>query len=289
MVKILNVHERDLSASHEQVAALMASLASADDRLWPRQWWPAMRFDRPLGAGAVGGHGPIRYTVESCAPGEAVILRFTAPRGFHGTHAYFIERLDPMHTRLRHVLEMRITDVALLTWPLQTSVKALPHLLTAIRLSLALPLAAALYRYDLLCVTVLLFLAGVTDLMDGWLARKLNICSTFGAYFDAAADFVLVAAAFGVLALRGVYPVWVLLLIVLMFAQFVLTSRRKQPMYDPVGKYFGAALYSAVFALTLLPDLLLSYALLAMLVMLSVLSLSARALWLKRTALTRKG
>lgn len=118
MVEILNVRERDLSAKREQVAALMASLASDDDRLWPRQWWPAMRFDRPLGVGAVGGHGTIRYQVERYTPGEAVVFRFTAPRGFHGTHAYFIEPLDAMRTRLRHVLKMCLSGPALLTWPL---------------------------------------------------------------------------------------------------------------------------------------------------------------------------
>lgn len=171
---------------------------------------------------------------------------------------------------------------------LPPSVRMLPFVLTAIRLSFALPLAAALYRYDLPLVAVLLALAAITDLLDGWLARRLKACSAFGAYFDATADFALVAVAFSVLAVRGVYPAWALLLIGLMFAQFVLTSRQRQPVYDPVGKYFGAALYSVVFALTLLPDLLLSYALLAGIVMLSGLSLSARALWLIQIPVTRK-
>ncbi|NJO82593.1 MAG: SRPBCC family protein [Blastochloris sp.] len=118
MVEILNVHTRDLLASQEQVAALMASLASADDRLWSHQWWPPMRFDRPLAVGAVGGHGPIRYVVESYVSGERIVFRFTAPRGFHGTHAYYIDTVDETRTRLRHVLKMRITGPALLSWPL---------------------------------------------------------------------------------------------------------------------------------------------------------------------------
>jgi len=168
------------------------------------------------------------------------------------------------------------------------TVSVLPNLLTALRLSLALPLAAALYHYELAGVTGLLSLAIVTDLLDGWLARKLSVCSAFGAYFDATADFALVTAAFGALTVRGVYPAWVLLLIGLMFAQFVLTSRGSQLVYDPVGRYFGAALYGVVFALALLPDLLLSYALLAGIVVLSTLSLGTRACWLARTPLLRK-
>jgi hypothetical protein len=118
MIAIRNVHERTLPATCDSIAALIASLASADDRLWPRQWWPAVRFDRPLSVGADGGHGPIRYVVASYVPGECVVFRFTAPRGFHGTHAYFIEPVSSTHTRLRHVLEMRITGTALLSWSL---------------------------------------------------------------------------------------------------------------------------------------------------------------------------
>lgn len=115
---IVNSHERTLSASVDEVGKLMASLSSYEDRLWPKQWWPAMKFDRPLRKGAVGGHGPIRYTVETYMPDQNIIFRFDAPRGFHGTHAYYIEPVDESRTRLRHVLEMRITGPALLSWPL---------------------------------------------------------------------------------------------------------------------------------------------------------------------------
>ena len=37
---------------------LLDGLSAADDRLWPKDRWPAMRFDRPLKVGARGGHGP---------------------------------------------------------------------------------------------------------------------------------------------------------------------------------------------------------------------------------------
>jgi|GEM_PF-5950163 hypothetical protein len=48
MAEMLNVYERDLSASRHQSAALMASSALDHDRLWLRQgsWW--MRLWRGL-------------------------------------------------------------------------------------------------------------------------------------------------------------------------------------------------------------------------------------------------
>lgn len=118
MFPVHNIHARDLSATREQVAGLIASLSSADDRLWPRQWWPAMRFDRPLSVGADGGHGPIRYVVADYTPGLSITFRFTSPRGFHGTHSYLIEPIDDTHTRLRHEIVMHISGLALLSWPL---------------------------------------------------------------------------------------------------------------------------------------------------------------------------
>ncbi|MGF1505719.1 MAG: SRPBCC family protein [Anaerolineae bacterium] len=115
---IENIHTRVLNASPEQTAALIASLSSKADRLWPRQWWPAMRFDRPLAEGAVGGHGPIRYVVERYRPDESITFRFTGPRGFNGTHAFHIDPIDDHHTQLRHVLAMTTSGPAVLSWPL---------------------------------------------------------------------------------------------------------------------------------------------------------------------------
>lgn len=82
---VRNVHERVLPAS---ACALIDTLSSSDDRLWPRATWPAQRFDRPLGVGAVGGHGPVRYDVVAYEPGRRVRFRFLGPAGFDGHHEY---------------------------------------------------------------------------------------------------------------------------------------------------------------------------------------------------------
>ena len=50
-MKVLNIHERELEANHERVGALIDSLSSEDDRLWPNHSWPRMKFDRPLTLG----------------------------------------------------------------------------------------------------------------------------------------------------------------------------------------------------------------------------------------------
>jgi hypothetical protein len=117
-VAVLNVHERRLAADPADVGVLLDSLASAGDRLWPRDRWPAMRLDRPLGPSAVGGHGPIRYAVDTYRPGRMVRFRFTAPTGFHGTHGFTVEAASGEGSVLRHELAMATTGSARLTWPL---------------------------------------------------------------------------------------------------------------------------------------------------------------------------
>jgi hypothetical protein len=114
---VRNVHMRRLASAPEAVGRLVDSLASVDDRLWPRDRWPAMRFDRPLGIGAAGGHGPVRYTVVAYEPGRRVDFRFRAPRGFVGTHRYEIAAAHG-GCELRHVLEIDAVGPARLTWPL---------------------------------------------------------------------------------------------------------------------------------------------------------------------------
>jgi hypothetical protein len=97
---------------------LIDGLASRNDKLWPRDRWPAMRFDRPMQVGAIGGHGPIRYTVESYAPGRSITFRFTAPKGFDGTHSFGIDEVSSGIVRVHHIIEMNVTGRARLSWPL---------------------------------------------------------------------------------------------------------------------------------------------------------------------------
>jgi len=117
-MSVLNIHERIINTSMAETGKLIDGLASVDDRLWPRDRWPAMKLDRPLGVGAIGGHGPIRYTVESYKPGLWIQFRFTEPKGFLGSHRFEVERVENEKTKLRHTIEMRVKGMARLIWPL---------------------------------------------------------------------------------------------------------------------------------------------------------------------------
>jgi cardiolipin synthase (CMP-forming) len=76
----------------------------------------------------------------------------------------------------------------------------LPTLLTWARI-VAIPLIVGIYELPIdmptrnLMATVLFVVVALTDWLDGWLARKLNQTSSFGAFLDPVADKFLVCAA----------------------------------------------------------------------------------------------
>ncbi len=117
-VKVLNIHQRVLSASAQKVGTLVDSLSSREDKLWPKQTWPRMAFDRPLCVGAIGGHSPVRYVVEAYTPGRSVKFRFTGPRGFNGYHQVDVVDRDGATCVIRHTLEMSTNGLAVLSWPI---------------------------------------------------------------------------------------------------------------------------------------------------------------------------
>lgn len=117
-MEVLNIHKRELEANLVQVGALIDSLASKEERLWPIHAWPRMEFDRSLGVGAKGGHGPIRYYVEEYTPGKSIKFCFTGPEGFDGYHGYEIVNSTQNPVVLRHTLKMNAYGPAILSWPL---------------------------------------------------------------------------------------------------------------------------------------------------------------------------
>ncbi|MEU0005749.1 DUF2867 domain-containing protein [Streptomyces sp. NPDC006314] len=113
---IRNVHERTIEAPAQVVGALLDRLSSADDPVWPAPAWSPMRFDRPLGVGADGGHGFIRYRVTAYEPGRRARFDFTPPMSGH--HECVIEPVGRERCRLRHTLELERRGPMVLCWAL---------------------------------------------------------------------------------------------------------------------------------------------------------------------------
>ncbi|MFG2646472.1 DUF2867 domain-containing protein [Streptomyces sp. NPDC048436] len=115
MSTVLDEHERVIKAPAEVVGALLDRLSAADDPVFPTPAWQAMTFDRPLGVGATGGHGRVRYSVTAYEPGRRVRFTFVEPG--HGYHEMTVEPMGERRCRVRHVLRTRPRGVHRLLWP----------------------------------------------------------------------------------------------------------------------------------------------------------------------------
>jgi cardiolipin synthase (CMP-forming) len=84
--------------------------------------------------------------------------------------------------------------------------KQLPNTLTTLRLLLAIPIWIFILREDYSNVLWLAAIAGLSDGVDGWLARKLDARSRYGAVADPASDKALLTGAFICLAAVEAIP-----------------------------------------------------------------------------------
>jgi phosphatidylglycerophosphate synthase len=130
----------------------------------------------------------------------------------------------------------------------------IPSGISALRLT-ALPLFLYFFFNGNTAMAMVVFAsAAMTDLFDGFFARKLGAVSKFGAYFDAATDFILVLGIFAAFTISSYYPQWMLLLIAFSFAQFLTSSLYTKKLHDPLGKYIGSVLYIAIALSLLFPS-----------------------------------
>jgi cardiolipin synthase (CMP-forming) len=90
----------------------------------------------------------------------------------------------------------------------------IPNTLTIIRI-LSIPVFVICLLYDRLMIALLIFVgAGITDGLDGWIARFYRQRTTIGAYLDPIADKLLLTTAFIVLAILRSIPGWLTVIVI---------------------------------------------------------------------------
>lgn len=110
----------------------------------------------------------------------------------------------------------------------------LPNIITVARVALVFPMVFALSHQKYEAAIVLAFVAGATDAIDGYLARRWGWTSRFGSLLDPIADKLLLLAGFAVLAVQDLVPHWLFWLVIARDMIIVMGALCYQQMIGPL-------------------------------------------------------
>jgi cardiolipin synthase (CMP-forming) len=91
---------------------------------------------------------------------------------------------------------------------------SIPNLITLARILLVPIVVWTIASNAMLAAFALFLLAGVTDAVDGFLAKRFNMTTELGAYLDPLADKALIVSIYVTLGIDGIIPLWLVILVV---------------------------------------------------------------------------
>lgn len=93
--------------------------------------------------------------------------------------------------------------------------KHIPNTLTIIRFLLIPLIVFYIFTGNYLLAFIFFTLSGITDIADGFIARKFNLISNFGKLMDPLADKLTQIATLTSLVITNIIPIWILIIVLL--------------------------------------------------------------------------
>lgn len=93
--------------------------------------------------------------------------------------------------------------------------KHVPNILTIIRFLLIPIIIICALQDDYIATIVFLTISGITDILDGYIARRFNFISDFGKLMDPLADKATQVTLLGVLTIQKIIPLWIIVIVLL--------------------------------------------------------------------------
>jgi cardiolipin synthase (CMP-forming) len=91
---------------------------------------------------------------------------------------------------------------------------SIPNLITLGRILLVPVVVWAIYTELPMLAFILFLVAGLSDAVDGYLAKRFHMSSELGAYLDPLADKTLIVSIYVTLGIAGNIPGWLVILVV---------------------------------------------------------------------------
>lgn len=93
--------------------------------------------------------------------------------------------------------------------------KNIPNILTIIRFILIPIILYFIITGNYLLGFIFFTISGITDILDGTIARKYNLISTFGKLMDPLADKLTQISVLATLTFKDIIPIWILVIVIL--------------------------------------------------------------------------
>ncbi len=137
--------------------------------------------------------------------------------------------------------------------------KNIPNLLTSLRLIIVPVMGYFLYMGNYLPAMILFAFGGFTDVLDGYIARKYNLITKWGKFFDPLADKLMQITALVFLVLQRFIPTIVLVVVIikeaLMLTGGIMLYRKGKTV---IGANWYGKLATVIFYFAILVTIILS-------------------------------
>lgn len=100
--------------------------------------------------------------------------------------------------------------------------KHVPNILTIIRFLLIPIIVIFAFQDDYIATIIVLTISGLTDVLDGYIARKFNFISDFGKLMDPLADKLTQVALLATLTIQKIIPIWIIFVVIV--KEFLMVS-----------------------------------------------------------------
>lgn len=93
--------------------------------------------------------------------------------------------------------------------------KYVPNILTMFRFVLIPFIFISIIQSNYIAAFVLLTISGITDILDGFIARKFNFITNFGKLIDPLSDKATQLSVLAALCIENIIPLWILFVVFL--------------------------------------------------------------------------
>ena len=137
--------------------------------------------------------------------------------------------------------------------------KHVPNILTMCIFILIPPIFISIVNENYIAAFIFLTISGITDILDGFIARKFNFITNFGKLIDPLADKCTQLATLIALSFAGIIPYWILTLVFIKETIMVAGASFLYGKKLVVSSRWYGKLATVVFYIAIVTSLIVNY------------------------------